>query len=95
MAPFVVLQRICNALYINLSYILESITCFSYYLGIDLAAWHILFICNFGFEYGVQCKKKKRICIKFIAHVKVLFCYPLRYEIQIKCEKSLKLDCKM
>lgn len=60
MAPFVVLQRICNALYINLSYILESITCFSYYLGIDLAAWHILFICNFGFEYGVQCKKKKK-----------------------------------
>lgn len=44
---------------------------------------------------GFNVKKKKRICIKFIAHVKVLFCYPLRYEIQIKCEKSLKLDCKM
>lgn len=58
MTPFVVLQRIRNALYINLSYILESITRFSYYLGIDLTAWQVLFICNFGFEYGVQCKEE-------------------------------------
>lgn len=58
MAPFVVLQRIRNALYINFSYILESVTRFSYCLGIDLAAWHVLFICNFDFEYGIQCKKK-------------------------------------
>lgn len=93
MAPFVVLQRIRNALYNNLSYILESITHFIYYWGIDLAAWHVLFICNLDFEYGVQCKK--RICMNFIAHIKVLFCYPLRHKIQIKCEKSLKPDCKM
>lgn len=57
MAPFVVLQRIGSALYINLSYILESITHFSYYWGIDLPVWHVLFIYNFDFEYGVQCKK--------------------------------------
>lgn len=49
MAPFVVLQRIRNALYINLSYILENIIFFSYYLDINLTAWQILFICNFDF----------------------------------------------
>lgn len=58
MAPFVVLQRIRNALYINLSYILESKTRFSYYLGIDLTAWQVLLICKFDLEYGVQCKEE-------------------------------------
>lgn len=49
---------------------------------------YVILILNRGFSV-------KRICIKFIAHIQALFCYLLRYEIQIKCEKSLKLDCKM
>ena len=57
MAPFVVLQRIRNALYINLSYILENMYFFSYYLDIDLTVWQIQYRCNFDFENGVQRKK--------------------------------------
>lgn len=57
MAPFVVLQRIRNALYINLSYTLENIILLVIIWTVIQLLWQVLFICNFDFDYGVLRKK--------------------------------------